>query len=165
MKALKKPIISNFFEKKQATTCNVRFLSYLWIMKTNKPESAQTAVPTRAEMDILQVLWDHGPSTVRFVNDTLNAQKKTVQYTSTLKQMQVMTERGMLLRDESSMKHVYTAVLEESSTKGNLLENFVDTHYQGSVSKLLQYFLGNKKASKAELDEIRKLLKDDESKL
>lgn len=135
-------------------------------MKTNKPESAQTGVPTRAEMDILQVLWDHGPSTVRFVNDTLNAQKKAVQYTSTLKQMQVMTEqKGMLLRDESSMKHVYTAALDETSTKGNLLENFVDTHYKGSVSKLLQYFLGNKKASKTELDEIRKLLKDEENKL
>lgn len=134
-------------------------------MKTNKPESAQTGGPTRAEMDILQVLWDHGPSTVRFVNDTLNAQKKAVQYTSTLKQMQLMTERGMLLRDESSMKHVYTAALEESTTKGNLLENFVDTHYKGSVSKLLQYFLGNKKATKAELDEIRKLLKEEENKL
>lgn len=134
-------------------------------MKTQKPESEQSGAPTKAEMDILQVLWDHGPSTVRFVNDTLNAQKKAVQYTSTLKQMQLMAEKGMLLRDESQMKHVYTAALEEASTKGNLLENFVDTHYHGSVSKLLQYFLGNKKASKSELDEIRKLLKDEENKL
>ncbi len=128
-------------------------------MKTNKPESAQTGVPTRAEMDILQVLWDHGPSTVRFVNDTLNAQKKAVQYTSTLKQMQVMTEqKGMLLRDESNMKHVYTAALEESSTKGNLLENFVDTHYKGSAVSLLQQLLGRKKTSQRELDEIRSFL-------
>lgn len=134
-------------------------------MKTQKPQSEQSGAPTKAEMDILQVLWDYGPSTVRFVNDTLNAQKKAVQYTSTLKQMQLMAEKGMLLRDESQMKHVYTAALEEASTKGHLLENFVDTHYQGSVSKLLQYFLGNKKASKTELDEIRKLLKDEDNRL
>ncbi len=128
-------------------------------MKTNKPESAQTGVPTRAEMDILQVLWDHGPSTVRFVNDTLNAQKKAVQYTSTLKQMQVMTEqKGMLLRDESNMKHVYTAALEESATKSLLLDNFVDAHYKGSAVSLLQQLLGRKKTSQRELDEIRSFL-------
>lgn len=128
-------------------------------MKTNKPESAQIGVPTRAEMDILQVLWDHGPSTVRFVNDTLNAQKKAVQYTSTLKQMQVMTEqKGMLLRDESNMKHVYTAALEESVTKNLLLDNFVDAHYKGSAVSLLQQLLGRKKTSQRELDEIRSFL-------
>ena len=133
-------------------------------MKTNKPESAQTAVPTRAEMDILQVLWDHGPSTVRFVNDTLNTQKKAVQYTSTLKQMQVMTDRGMLLRDESSMKHVYTAALEESSTKNLLLDNFVDAHYKGSAVSLLQQLLGSKKTSQRELDEIRSFLNQQQEK-
>lgn len=133
-------------------------------MKANKTESEQAGTPTKAEMDILQVLWDHGPSTVRFVNDTLNAQKKAVQYTSTLKQMQVMTEKGMLLRDESQMKHVYTAALEEASTKGQLLEHFVETHYEGSVSKILQYFLGHKKASQKELDAIKHLLKEQEGK-
>ena len=127
-------------------------------MKTQQPGLEQSGAPTKAEMDILQVLWDHGPSTVRFVNDTLNAQKKAVQYTSTLKQMQVMADKGMLLRDESQMKHVYTAALEESTTKNLLLDNFVDTHYKGSATRLFQQLLGSKKTSQKELDEIRAFL-------
>ena len=117
-----------------------------------------TPVPTKSELDILQVLWEHGPSTVRFVNDTLNEQKKSVQYTSTLKQMQVMVEKGILHRDERSMKHIYAPAIEEKSTKGALLDRFVDSIYQGSISKVVLQLLGNKKASKAELDAIRKLL-------
>jgi BlaI family transcriptional regulator, penicillinase repressor len=127
-------------------------------MKAQNPESDQAGSPTKAEMDILQVLWDCGPSTVRFVNDTLNAQKKAVQYTSTLKQMQVMVERGMLLRDESSMKHIYTPAIEEQETKGLMLDKIVDTLYKGSPSNLVMQLLGNKKTSQAELDAIRALL-------
>jgi predicted transcriptional regulator len=131
-------------------------------MEAQKTESEPAGMPTNAEMDILQILWDYGPSTVRFVNDTLNTQRKAVQYTSTLKQMQIMHKNGMLQRDESSMKHIYTAVLEEAVTKGMLSENFVDTHYEGSVSKLLQYFLGRKKTSQSELEAIRHLLNQSE---
>jgi hypothetical protein len=127
-------------------------------MKSKQHEAELGGGPTKAEMDILQVLWDHGPSTVRLVNDTLNAQKKAVQYTSTLKQMQVMTEKGMLLRDESSMKHIYTAALDEQTTKAQLLDKFVDTMYKGSPSNLVMQLLGNKKTSQAELDAIRALL-------
>ena len=83
--------------------------------ETNLPE------PTRSELEILQVLWQHGPSTVRFVNDQLNAQKREVQYTSTLKLMQIMADKGLLNRDESQMKHIYSAAEEESKTKGILL--------------------------------------------
>ena len=114
--------------------------------------------PTRAELDILQVLWEDGPSTVRAVNEKLNAQKKAVQYTSTLKQMQLMVEKGMLLRDESSMKHVYSAAIDEQPTKSALLDRFVDTMYKGSPSSLMMQLLGNKKTSKTELDAIRNLL-------
>ncbi len=114
--------------------------------------------PTRAELDILQVLWEDGPSTVRAVNEKLNAQKKAVQYTSTLKQMQLMAEKGMLLRDESSMKHVYSAAIEEQQTKGAMLDRFVDTLYKGSPSSLMMQLLGNKKTSREELDAIRNLL-------
>ncbi len=116
------------------------------------------AEPTKAELDILQVLWEDGPSTVRAVNEKLNAQKKAVQYTSTLKQMQLMVEKGMLLRDESSMKHVYSAAIDEQPTKGALLDRFVDTMYKGSPSSLMMQLLGNKKTSKSELDAIRNLL-------
>lgn len=122
--------------------------------------------PTKSELEILQILWQFGPSTVRFVNDELNEQKRAVQYTSTLKLMQIMTEKGMLESDKSSMKHIYTPTIEEKKTKGFLLEKFVDTMYNGSSSSLMMQLLGNKKTSKEEIDEIRKMLdKLDKSQL
>ncbi|MEP6713777.1 MAG: BlaI/MecI/CopY family transcriptional regulator [Ferruginibacter sp.] len=114
--------------------------------------------PTRAELEILQVLWLYGPSTVRFVNDTLNEQKRTVQYTSTLKLMQIMAEKKMLTRDETNMKHIYIAAIEEQKTKSFLLDRFVDSMFNGSASSLMMQLLGNKKASKKELQEIKALL-------
>lgn len=118
------------------------------------PEKSE---PTKAEIDILSILWKHGPSTVRFVHGKLNAIKE-VNYTTTLKQMQLMAEKGMLKRDESNMKHVYEAVEEEQKTKGLLLNRFVDHLYGGSASNLVMQLLDNKKASRAELDEIRAVL-------
>ena len=123
------------------------------ISKENNPE------PTRSELEILQVLWQHGPSTVRTVNDILNEQKREVQYTSTLKLMQIMVEKGLLNRDDSQMKHIYSAAAEEQATKGRLLDRFVDTMYNGSASSLMMQLLGNKKTSKKERDAIRELLK------
>ena len=114
--------------------------------------------PTKSELEILQVIWQHGPSTVRFVNDQLNQQKRAVQYTSTLKLMQIMVDKGILNRDETNMKHIYSAAIEEQKTKGFLLERFIDTMYNGSASKLLMQLLGNKKTSKKELEEIKELL-------
>jgi predicted transcriptional regulator len=114
--------------------------------------------PTRSELEILQVLWQHGPSTVRFVNDTLNEQKREVNYTSTLKLMQIMVDKGILKRDESSMKHVYQPAQEEHKTKSFLLERFVDSMFQGSASSLMMQLLGNKKTSRKELEKIRQLL-------
>lgn len=127
-------------------------------MKLSNSDQGARIEPTKSELEILQVLWKHGPSTVRFVNDTLNDEKKAVQYTSTLKQMQVMTERKMLIRDESSMKHIYTAAIAEQQTKGAMLDRFVDSIYDGSASNLVIQLLGNKKTSQAELDAIRGLL-------
>ena len=114
--------------------------------------------PTKSELEILQVLWKHGPSTVRFVNDTLNEMKRAVQYTSTLKLMQIMAEKQMLTRDESNMKHVYHAAIEEQKTKGALLEKFVDSMYNGSASSLMLQLLGNKKTTKKELQAIKDIL-------
>jgi predicted transcriptional regulator len=114
--------------------------------------------PTRSELEILQVLWQHGPSTVRFVNEQLNKQKREVQYTSTLKLMQIMVEKKILSRDESSMKHIYAPLLEEQKTKSFLLEKFVDSIYNGSATNLMMQLLGNKKTSQKELDAIRELL-------
>ena len=115
--------------------------------------------PTKSELEILQVLWEHGPSTVRFVNDTLNEQKRSVQYSSTLKLMQIMAEKGILLRDESSMKHVYSPAEAEDKTKNALLDRFVDTMYKGSAASLVMQLFGNKNTSADDLNEIRDFLK------
>ena len=114
--------------------------------------------PTKSELEILQVLWSQGPSTVRSVNSLLNEQKREVQYTSTLKLMQIMAEKGLLKRDESQMKHVYAAAVEETKTKALLLDRFVGTIFNGSPSSLMLQLLGNKKTSKKELEKIRELI-------
>ena len=136
----------------------VRKISYLRGMKKEKSENDKKPEPTRSELEILQVLWRQGPSTVRSVNDQLNEQKRAVQYTSTLKLMQIMVEKGILQRDETAMKHVYSAAIEEKTFKGFLLERFVDNLYEGSATSLMMQLLGNKKTSKEELDQIRDLL-------
>ncbi len=118
--------------------------------------------PTKSELQILHVLWKYGPGTVRFVNDTLSA-KRDVQYTSTLKLMQIMHEKGILNRDDSSMKHIYSAAVEEENTKGYLLEKFVDTIYQGSVSSLMMQLLGNGKVTHQEMASIKKMIQEFDS--
>jgi len=126
-------------------------------MKREKKNS--TIEPTRSELEILQVLWQYGPSTVRFVNDKLNEIKREVNYTSTLKLMQIMTDKGILVRDESSMKHIYRPAHPEEKIKSQLLNRFVDSLYNGSAASLMMQLLGNNKTSKKELDAIRDLLK------
>ncbi|MBS1527106.1 MAG: BlaI/MecI/CopY family transcriptional regulator [Bacteroidetes bacterium] len=123
-----------------------------------KKDTGEGIIPTKTEMDVLQMLWQYGPSTVRFVHDKLNEQKEAVIYTSTLKLMQTMKEKGMLDRDESQMKHVYSAVLEEDKVKGNMLGRFVDSMYHGSPSSLMVALLGNDKTSAEELQKIKDLL-------
>jgi predicted transcriptional regulator len=128
-------------------------------MKLKKQDIGRETTPTKGEMEVLQVLWKHGPSTVRFVHDTLNEHKEeAIQYTSTLKLMQVMTEKGMLERDETNMKHIYRPALEEDRTKGAMLERFVDNMYNGSVSSMMMALLGNDKTSKEELEKVKAFL-------
>jgi BlaI family penicillinase repressor len=128
-----------------------------------KKGDIKKAEPTRSELEILQILWQHGPSTVRFVNDVLNEHRE-VNYTTTLKLMQIMADKKIVLRDETEMKHVYRAAEEEQKTKGHLLNKFVDTLYNGSASKLVMQLLGNKKTSKEELEELKKLIREMEKK-
>ena len=118
---------------------------------------AKKTEPTKSELEILQVLWEIGPTTVRSVNDEL-LKVKDVNYTTTLKLMQIMAEKGILKRDASQMKHVYHVAEPEEKTKGLLLDKFVDAVYQGSAGSLVMQLLGNKKASKEDLDSIRELL-------
>lgn len=115
--------------------------------------------PTKSELEILQVLWDKGPSTVRDVNNEL-VKQRDVNYTTTLKLMQIMADKGILNRDESQMKHIYSVAEDEQKTKDHLLEKFVDSMYKGSASKLVMQLLGNKKTSQQELKEIKDLLKN-----
>jgi BlaI family transcriptional regulator, penicillinase repressor len=114
--------------------------------------------PTKSELEILQVLWQAGPSTVRAVHTELEKQRD-INYTTTLKLMQIMTDKGLLRRDESQMKHIYSVVEEEQKTKSHLLQKFVDSMYKGSASQLVMQLLGNRKTSSQEIEEIRELLK------
>lgn len=115
--------------------------------------------PTDAELEILQILWKKGPSTVREVNDLLNADpEKNIGYTTTLKIMQIMFEKGILRRDDSQRTHVYTAALREGKVQSALLDRFLNAAYQGSASKLALQLLGNHKTSPEELAEIKALI-------
>jgi BlaI family penicillinase repressor len=118
------------------------------------------ADPTKSELEILQVLWEKGPSSVREVTDELNNKIREVQYASILKLMQIMTEKQILARDETNIKHIYRAILEEDSTKKDLLTKFVDTIYKGSASSLMMQLIGSNKADKKELDAIKEILKN-----
>ena len=126
-------------------------------MRPENQSSSERSEPTKAELDILTVLWKHGPSTVRFVHDQLNTFKE-VNYTTTLKQMQLMAEKGLLSRDESQMKHVYGVAEEEQKTKRYLLDRFVNHLYEGSAGNLVMQLLDTKKASRDEIKAIRALL-------
>jgi predicted transcriptional regulator len=113
--------------------------------------------PTESELEILQVLWAKGACTVREVNEQLNLRKETG-YTTTLKIMQIMTEKGLLTRDESQRTHVYRAAVQEQDTQKQLLDKFLDSVFKGSTANLVMQALGNSQTSPEELREIRKLI-------
>jgi predicted transcriptional regulator len=113
--------------------------------------------PTEAELEILQILWRSGPVTVRFVNDELN-KKRRIGYTTTLKMMQIMLEKGMLSRNEENRSHLYSPLLNENDTQNFLLNRLVKSAFGGSALKLVVSALGNGKTSKTELDEIKKFI-------
>ncbi len=113
--------------------------------------------PTDAELEILHLLWELGPSTVRTVNDRLN-QRREIGYTTTLKTIQIMSEKGLVTRAEDGRTHYYTAAVAESATQSRLLQQFVNNAFRGSASKMVLQALGNHEASAAELDEIKALI-------
>jgi BlaI family penicillinase repressor len=123
------------------------------------------AKPTDSELEILHILWEQGPGTVRAVNDLLNERRRSGQkgresagYTTTLKLMQIMLEKGMVSREEDGRTHIYSAVVQEGDTQGLLLQDFVDHAYRGSTARLVMQALGNHEASAEELDEIKALI-------
>ena len=113
--------------------------------------------PTDAELSILRVLWDRGPSTVRQVHEVLSTEKD-LGYTTALKTLQVMTDKGLVLRDDSERSHVYRAARPEDETQRSLLGDLMERAFAGSASRLVMQALQARPASKAELDAIRRLL-------
>lgn len=122
----------------------------------------QTIKATEAELGILNILWTHGPATVKDVHEKLSLTKDTG-YTTTLKLMQNMLEKQLVSRKEASKAHVYTAVANKEHTQGQMVQRLIETMFSGSAMQLIAQALGNHKASKAELDMIREYL-DNESK-
>lgn len=119
--------------------------------------------PTESEIEVLNILWEHGPQSVRFVNEKLN-ENREVGYTTSLKIMQIMLEKGLLSRDASSRTHIYKAKVNEQKMQGQLLKKFVDSAFRGSSTNLVLQALGNHKPSQEELDEIKELIKKIEKK-
>jgi BlaI family penicillinase repressor len=113
--------------------------------------------PTEAELAVLAVLWQLGPGTVRDVWEQIGAREGTG-YTTTLKTMQIMFEKGLLERDERQRSHVYRAALSEEHTQRQVVGHLLERVFAGSAPKLVMHALAGRKATRAELAEIRKLL-------
>lgn len=111
--------------------------------------------PTDAELAILRVLWDRGPSTVREVAEMLGREEG---YTTVLKLLQIMTEKKLVLRDESQRTHVYRAAYSEDQTQKHLVSDLISKAFDGSAAKLVLQALASGDASAEELDEIRRLI-------
>ena len=120
--------------------------------------------PTSAELDILAVLWERGASTVRDVYAALSERKPTT-YTTVLKFMQIMNEKGLVKRDEHAKAHIYSAVPTEEQTKTNLVSDLLDRAFRGSALKLVQHVLETKAASPDDLAEIRRMITDAENEV
>ena len=113
--------------------------------------------PTESELEILQVLWQKGTASVREVHEEL-AKSKDVGYTTTLKLMQIMFEKGLVKRDDSNKTHIYEPAVSKQKTQKQFLDKMINTLFAGSSAQLVLQALGNQKASKDELDEIQKYL-------
>ena len=113
--------------------------------------------PTDAELSILRVLWERGPSTVRQVHDVLTRERPTA-YTTALKLLQIMTEKGLVRRDETDRTHIYHPRLTEEQTQRQLVRDLLDRAFGGSASKLVMQALAARRATPEELGEIRKLI-------
>ncbi|HUS72121.1 MAG TPA: BlaI/MecI/CopY family transcriptional regulator [Sedimentisphaerales bacterium] len=117
----------------------------------------KTSKPTDRELTILRILWDRGPSTVREVNEVMTKDRDTG-YTTTLKLMQIMAEKRILIRDESQRQHVYKVAITEEKTQKQLVGDLLERAFSGSAEKLVMRALSAKKVSAKELERIRKML-------
>ena len=113
--------------------------------------------PTDSELEILHILWENGPSSVRYINDMLN-ERRDVGYTTTLKLLQIMFEKGLVLRDDSAKTHIYRANISQEKTQQQLIGKMVHNLFGGSASQLVMRALGTAKPSKEEIAQIQQLL-------
>lgn len=119
--------------------------------------NSQKITPTAAELEILNVLWEAQPLTVKDVHDKLT-ETKEVGYTTTLKIMQNMLGKGLLSREPNGKSHLYSTTFKQEETRGKLLDRFLESTFSGSASSLVMQLLGNKRTSKKELDEIKRII-------
>ncbi len=119
--------------------------------------------PTASELEILQVLWTRGPSTVREVHEILS-EKRDMGYTNVLKLMQIMTEKGSVRRNETQRAHVYEVCQPAEKTKRGLAADLVERVFDGSASELMMHALAGRRASKEEIAELRRLINEHERK-
>ena len=119
--------------------------------------------PTESELEIMQILWEHGPLTVRKLNDKLNKQRR-VGYTTSLKMMQIMTEKGLLTRDTALRSHVYAPALLPEDVQSNILDHVLKTVFMGDRSKLVLQALGNQNITHEELYKLKALIQKMEDK-
>jgi BlaI family penicillinase repressor len=119
--------------------------------------------PTDAELAILRILWDRGASTVRQVHEMLSRERPSA-YTTALKMLQIMTEKGLVRRDDRDRTHIYQSKLTEEQTQRQLVRDLVDRAFAGSASKLVLQALATKRATPDELVEIRKLIETREGR-
>ena len=117
----------------------------------------QIPKPTDSELEILQLLWQNGPATVKTINEKLN-EKREVGYTTTLKLLQIMYEKNIVKRDENERSHIYKPAIDEVDIQKVLIDRLLETAFSGSAAKLVMQALGNSQHSKEELKNIRKLL-------
>ncbi|MGF1584561.1 MAG: BlaI/MecI/CopY family transcriptional regulator [Bacteroidales bacterium] len=120
-------------------------------------------LPTNSELEILQILWEHRSATVREVYESLKPERETG-YTTTLKTMQIMTEKGMLWRDTSSRTHIYKPLITREKTQKHFLNKMIDGLFSGSASSLVIGALGNQQLSGDDIIEIRNYLNQFENK-
>jgi predicted transcriptional regulator len=128
-------------------------------MKSNKTKEAKQGEvkPTAAELAILQVIWELGSATVREVNETMNA-KQPQGYTTTLKQMQIMREKGLLERDESTGAHIYRAGEAKQKMQQRIVGDLIDKAFGGSWASMMMQAVSSKCASRQELAEIKRMI-------
>jgi BlaI family penicillinase repressor len=120
-------------------------------------EPIMTVKPTESELEILQILWEKKQCTVRDVHEILTTNKEAG-YTTTLKLMQIMHEKGLVARDTSAKTHIYSPLVNQQKTQQHLVRKLIDDVFNGSASRMVMQALGNQNASNDEIDAIKKYL-------